>query len=626
MSSFAPGHLAQTVNPQQSVLFYDASSAAIAELVRHSHVKTVGLTASAEPLKAISRQLDGRRVAQLHIVAHGQRDFIVIGDAVITSDYLVNHADLLNTWQVDEIMLWSCHVGTQGKLVETLALLTGATVHATDKPLGMTAAGPNWTLGTAPGAVTLPFATDAALQWPHQLVALLFSAKSYLAEDSSGASGANKANLEENSLKLTAFANATAVKYLFVSQPPGDPIYTGNNVHGTLYAIDANNNVVQSWVGEISRLVKSGSNVQAAQMYVYPTGTNTSNPATTLLIDLGTGGSFAVGKTIGTSSDPVDTALNKLIPTAAAPVAYADNGDLQLASCVNDGEVAQSAHPTGNLITGGSDSGSASTPDSGYITSWSIDTTPNPDKLVASVSGLAVSNVKSNATGSLAAVTSTASSTVQGKYGVLTINADGSYSYDVNETNPDLIALSSASGSSLNEVFTYTVTQAGTGKTSTSTLTIRIDGGNDDPTAGNDYVFVNEGTAARPVTLASTTTTPGAVTAANLLANDRDPDTADTLHIVKAEKATSLTDETFSGSAVTVTSSGVSSFTRTIGFTYVTVQFGTTVSETLSSEVYVKRAGELTFTAAPASIWPWATSFALVRHQRPMSTPSRPAA
>jgi VCBS repeat-containing protein len=64
-------------------------------------------------------------------------------------------------------------------------------------------------------------------------------------------------------------------------------------------------------------------------------------------------------------------------------------------------------------------------------------------------------------------------------YGTLTLNADGSYSYVLNNANPAVQALST--GQTLTETFTYTLTD-GDGDFSQTTLTITINGANDTPT------------------------------------------------------------------------------------------------------------------------------------------------
>jgi|LakMenEpi03Aug12_release.lakeMendotaPanAssembly.Ray.scaffolds.fasta_scaffold508336_2 hypothetical protein len=76
--------------------------------------------------------------------------------------------------------------------------------------------------------------------------------------------------LEENTLTLGAALPGT--KFLFVSDPSSDPIFSGNNVRGRYYVINASNQVVAYYYGEITRLVKTGSTAIACQFYVYPGG------------------------------------------------------------------------------------------------------------------------------------------------------------------------------------------------------------------------------------------------------------------------------------------------------------------------------------------------------------------
>ncbi|QYX48999.1 VCBS domain-containing protein [Pseudomonas tussilaginis] len=106
-----------------------------------------------------------------------------------------------------------------------------------------------------------------------------------------------------------------------------------------------------------------------------------------------------------------------------------------------------------------------------------------------------------------------------GEYGSLTLNADGSYSYQVDNSDPLVQALRRASDT-LRETFTYTIRDL-TGAISTATLTITIHGRNDNPIAVNDSAVAveaggtNNGTA-------------GVAPTGNLLSNDRDVDAGDT--------------------------------------------------------------------------------------------------
>ena len=107
-----------------------------------------------------------------------------------------------------------------------------------------------------------------------------------------------------------------------------------------------------------------------------------------------------------------------------------------------------------------------------------------------------------------------------GTYGSLTLNANGSYTYVIDENNADVQALR-ISGQTVSESFTYTVSDAA-GLTDQAMLTISIDGRNDSPVAATDDVVVaieaggvSNGTA-------------GANGTGNVLGNDTDVDSGDT--------------------------------------------------------------------------------------------------
>ncbi|GAA3700141.1 hypothetical protein GCM10022421_03210 [Oceanisphaera sediminis] len=90
----------------------------------------------------------------------------------------------------------------------------------------------------------------------------------------------------------------------------------------------------------------------------------------------------------------------------------------------------------------------------------------------------AVTTVEFGDTGGTVGTVGTA---LAGQYGRLTLNADGSYSYVIDENNAAVQALRT-SGQTLSETFGYTVTDAGE-LSDTATLTITIEGQNDNPVA-----------------------------------------------------------------------------------------------------------------------------------------------
>uniref|UniRef100_UPI00254C2F1E VCBS domain-containing protein n=1 Tax=Cobetia amphilecti TaxID=1055104 RepID=UPI00254C2F1E len=78
--------------------------------------------------------------------------------------------------------------------------------------------------------------------------------------------------------------------------------------------------------------------------------------------------------------------------------------------------------------------------------------------------------------GSASDVTADAAAVVTGSYGTLTLEADGSYSYVLDNSNAEVQGLDD--GASLTDVFSYTITDAD-GDASSTTLTITVDGSTD---------------------------------------------------------------------------------------------------------------------------------------------------
>jgi fimbrial isopeptide formation D2 family protein len=77
---------------------------------------------------------------------------------------------------------------------------------------------------------------------------------------------------------------------------------------------------------------------------------------------------------------------------------------------------------------------------------------------------------------------------VAGRYGTVTVGADGRYVYLVDPANPAVVAL--RPGESLTDVFVYTIADP-SGATASTTLTILVDGANDPPTAGRTALVVD---------------------------------------------------------------------------------------------------------------------------------------
>jgi VCBS repeat-containing protein len=90
--------------------------------------------------------------------------------------------------------------------------------------------------------------------------------------------------------------------------------------------------------------------------------------------------------------------------------------------------------------------------------------------------------------------------TVALNYGNLVLNADGSYTYTLNNANPAVNALNN--GQSLTDSYTYTLTD-GDGSSTTATLTITING-----TALNYGVPIYGDLSASPISIDSSAASP----------------------------------------------------------------------------------------------------------------------
>jgi VCBS repeat-containing protein/CshA-type fibril repeat protein len=159
-------------------------------------------------------------------------------------------------------------------------------------------------------------------------------------------------------------------------------------------------------------------------------------------------------------------------------------------------------------------------------------------------------------------------------YGTLTLNANGTYLYALDNTNATVNAL--GLGQTLSETFSYTITDAD-GDTSTTTLSITINGRNDAPIAVND---IQTGISGQPVII-------------NVLGNDSDPENninPATVRIVGTAKA---------GDSLEVTGEGIWSVNTLTGAITFTPFAGFTADPTPISYTVTDRAG---LTSNPATV------------------------
>ncbi|PNH95404.1 VCBS domain-containing protein [Vibrio diazotrophicus] len=250
---------------------------------------------------------------------------------------------------------------------------------------------------------------------------------------------------------------------------------------------------------------------------------------------------------VGSSSDRVDSALNALVddlPTNNLPTATADanSSALELGTDNNGGSttiLTNTVNATGNVL--------------------SNDTDSDGDSLL-------VSDIASSVAGGTTSVV-TSGTSIDGTYGTLTIAADGSYTYVIDNSDSTVNALLSGS---VDDVFTYTVSDGNGGSRST-TLTITINGSNDAPLANDDYNTAKE-------ELSSTAATEGYTATGNVLTNDTDVDSGDgkTITGLAASGSVDSTSVTVTAGASEFTFTGDSGFTSVSdsGNTYLYVSIG----------------------------------------------------
>ena len=133
---------------------------------------------------------------------------------------------------------------------------------------------------------------------------------------------------------------------------------------------------------------------------------------------------------------------------------------------------------------------------------------------------LVVNGIQAGGTAGAFGAVSAGGTVIQGVYGTLTIKADGTYSYLLDNDRPATDAL--ASGQTVQDVFGYRIVDAH-GAASTATLSVAITGDNEvTAVAGSDKLLVTLGTAtalSASVLLANDTGDPGEVLSITAVSN-----------------------------------------------------------------------------------------------------------
>jgi VCBS repeat-containing protein len=169
---------------------------------------------------------------------------------------------------------------------------------------------------------------------------------------------------------------------------------------------------------------------------------------------------------------------------------------------------------------------------------------------------------------------------VNGTYGTLVLNADGSYTYSV---NPALAAVSNlAPGATAIDSFTYTVRDANNA-VATTTLAVTVVGTNDGPRAVNDARTIQEDAAVL-------------TTSGTALSNDTDPD-GGILSVVSVNGVTANVAASVSGTYGSLTMGADGAYTYALNNASTAVQelrVGQSVTDTFSYTISDGQGGEAT--------------------------------
>ena len=197
----------------------------------------------------------------------------------------------------------------------------------------------------------------------------------------------------------------------------------------------------------------------------------------------------------------------------------------------NDTPVAQNDTAIA-VEAGGVNNGTAGTNPSGNVLANDVDVDAND---VLQVTGVRQSGI----IGSVG-------TPFKGLYGTLTLDANGNYSYVVDNDNP-LVQSLRTNAEILREVFTYQIRDLA-GATSSASLTVVIRGANDNPLAVDDTAVAVEAGG-------TFNGTPGVNPTGNVLSNDRDVDANDSKTVTDIRTGTEAAGGTFTslGSAQSLT-------------------------------------------------------------------------
>ena len=433
----------------------------------------------------------GESFSAIHLVTHGFAGGLTLGNTTLTSGSLSQYADDLNTWHLNltadaDLFLYGCYIadGSGGQtFIDNLSRALGRDVAASTDATGSSQLGGNWALEYQVGQIQTGTSLLVGDSWNHLLltytVADNFSVAAYNNND-----GTNNwsGNWTENDDGTGATGGSILVTGGQLSVSPttlGEWVSRQANLataHSATLSFTFDS-TLDNQADPVAVTLEISSN-GGTNWTTLDTFSQTLNTAAgsksydiTSYISANTTIRFYVSDNDGSAVNLFVDNLQISFDINTAPTAVADTATAAEAGGVNNGTAG--TNPTGNVLTNDTDADSGDT---------------------KTVTGVAAGTVGS-ASGNVG-------TSVTGSFGSISIAANGSYTYTVDNNNATVQALRT-SGNTLTDTFTYTMRDT-LGLTSTTQITVTIQGANDAPTDITGTLTIAEnsanGTAAGTVT------------------------------------------------------------------------------------------------------------------------------
>ncbi|MCO5090808.1 cadherin-like domain-containing protein [Bosea sp. (in: a-proteobacteria)] len=165
---------------RHEIVFVDARLPELAQLTPAEGVEIVVLDPERDGLEQVNAALAGRSgIDAVHFVGHGGSEGFSIGRTLVDAALVAARGAEIAGWSAAlsadaDIMIWGCDVAAAPAgqaLLDSLALLTGGDIAASDGKTGSEERGGDWVLEVETGAIetAVPFTVASLSAWSHLL-------------------------------------------------------------------------------------------------------------------------------------------------------------------------------------------------------------------------------------------------------------------------------------------------------------------------------------------------------------------------------------------------------------------------------------------------------------------------